>query len=56
MCQDIPRMQDFAPFTSELMGALSGPRTPGRKDHLTSEVGKPALRAWMDNQTIFWTT
>jgi len=29
---------------------------PGRKDHLASEVGRPALRAWLDNQTIFWTT
>ena len=24
-------MQDFAPFTPELLGALSGPQTPGRK-------------------------
>jgi hypothetical protein len=23
-------MQDFAPFTPELLGALSGPQTPGR--------------------------
>jgi hypothetical protein len=30
---------------------LSG--TPSRKDHLASEVGKPALRAWLNNQTIF---
>ena len=33
-------MQDFAPFTPDLLGALSGPPTPGRKDHLASEVGK----------------
>jgi hypothetical protein len=26
MCQDIARIQDFAPFTPELLGALSGPR------------------------------
>jgi hypothetical protein len=26
------------------------------KDHLASEVGKPALQPWLDNQTIFWTT
>jgi hypothetical protein len=43
MSQEMPRMQDFAPFTPELLGALSG--TPSRKDHLASEVGKPALRA-----------
>ena len=36
----MPRMQDFAPFTPDLLGALSGPPTPGRKDHLASEVGK----------------
>ena len=43
MCQDMPRMQDFAPFTPELLRALGAP--PGRKDHLVSEVGKPALQA-----------
>jgi hypothetical protein len=47
MCQDMPRMQDFAPFTPELLRALGAP--PGRKDHLVSEVGKPALQAWLDN-------
>ena len=35
MCQDMSRMQDFAPFT---------PRASGRKDHLASEVGKSASR------------
>jgi hypothetical protein len=25
MCQDMPRMQYFAPFTTELLGAISGP-------------------------------
>jgi hypothetical protein len=25
MCQDMPRMQDFAPFTPELLGAAKGP-------------------------------
>ena len=39
MCQDMPRMQDFAPFTPELL-------TPSRKDHLVSEgfaglIGQP---------------
>jgi hypothetical protein len=40
MCQDMPRMQDFAPFTPELLGALSGPRLQGppRKK-----------RVWLDN-------
>ena len=30
-CQESATMQDFAPFTPELLGALSGPQTPGRK-------------------------
>ena len=30
----MPRMQDFAPITPELLGALSGPQTPGREGHL----------------------
>ena len=34
MFQEMPRMQDFAPFTPELLGALSGPQIPGRKRHL----------------------
>jgi hypothetical protein len=30
-CQEKPRMQDFSPFTPELLGALSlDPQTPGR--------------------------
>jgi len=45
MCQEMARMQDFAPFTPELLGALSSPPTPGHKDHLASEVGKPTLWA-----------
>ena len=45
MCQDMPTMQDFAPFTPQLLEAISGPPTPGRKDNFASEVGKPALRA-----------
>jgi hypothetical protein len=49
MCQDMPRMQDFAPFTTELLGAISGPLSPGHKDYLASEVGKSASRAWLDN-------
>lgn len=28
--QEIAGMQDFAPFTPELLWALSGPQTPGR--------------------------
>jgi hypothetical protein len=32
MCQDMPRMQDFAPFTPELLEALSGLQTPGHQD------------------------
>ena len=31
MSQEIARTQDFASFTPELLGALSGPQTPGRK-------------------------
>jgi hypothetical protein len=27
-CQEKPRMQDFSPFTPELLGALSDPQTP----------------------------
>jgi hypothetical protein len=27
-CQERPRMQDFAPFIPELLGALSGPQNP----------------------------
>jgi hypothetical protein len=29
--QEIARMQDFAPFTPELLGAFSDPQTPCRK-------------------------
>ena len=29
--QEIARMQDFAPFTPELLGALGGPQTPRPK-------------------------
>jgi hypothetical protein len=28
MCQETPRMQDFAPFTLQLLGALVAHRTP----------------------------
>ena len=35
-CQERPRMQDFAPFIPELLGALSGPQTPGRKGRRAS--------------------
>ena len=38
--QERPRMQDFAPFTPELLGALSGPQTPGRKATSLREVGR----------------
>ena len=30
-CHESARKQDLAPFTRELIGALSGPQTPGRK-------------------------
>ena len=33
-------MQDFTPFTPELLGALSGPQTPGHMDTSQSEVSK----------------
>ena len=42
MCQDMPRMQDFVPFTPELLEVLSDPKTPG---HKTCEVGKHASQA-----------
>jgi hypothetical protein len=32
-CQERPRMQDFAPFIPELLGALSGPQIRGCKGH-----------------------
>ena len=38
MCLHIARMQDFAPNTPELLGALSGPKTPGRKNTSRCEV------------------
>ena len=34
MCQDMPRMQDFAPFNPELLGALSGPPTKDLKMYI----------------------
>ena len=34
-------MQDFAPFTPELLGALSGPRPPAMKASSLCEVGDP---------------
>jgi hypothetical protein len=37
-------MQDFAPFTPELMEALSGPPTPDRTATALCAVGQPALR------------
>jgi hypothetical protein len=33
-CQEKPRMQDFAPFIPELLGALSGPQTPEQARHV----------------------
>ena len=38
-CLQIARVQDFAPNTPELLGALSGPQTPGRKSTSPCEVG-----------------
>ena len=38
MCLQIARMQDFAPNTPELLGALSGPQTPGRNSTSRCEV------------------
>jgi hypothetical protein len=35
-------MQDFAPFTPQLMGALSDPQTPGRTATAHCAVGQPA--------------
>ena len=46
-------MQDFAPFTPELLGALSAPPTPGRKDHHASEVGNDILRVGKSRQSKF---
>jgi hypothetical protein len=37
MCQDMPRMQDFAPFPRSASGGLERPQIPGRKDHLASD-------------------
>ena len=41
-------MQDFAPFTPELLGALSGPQTPGRKATSLREAdsGRHAARIY----------
>ena len=39
-CQERPRMQDFAPFIPELLGALNGPQTPGRKGPGQARRGK----------------
>ena len=38
MCLQNARMRDFAPNTPELLGALSGPQTPGRKSTSRCEV------------------
>jgi len=51
MCQEIARIQDFAPFTPELLGALSGPQNPGRKGHLTSRGGRLASQVFPQNLT-----
>jgi hypothetical protein len=37
-CQEKPRMQDFSPFTPELLGVLSDPQTPGHKGISLCEV------------------
>ena len=38
--QEMPRMQDFAPFTPEPLGALSSPQTTRRRRHLaTRDLG-----------------
>jgi hypothetical protein len=39
--EEMARLHIFAPFNPELQGALSGPQTPGRKDHLTGLIGQP---------------
>ena len=45
--QETARMQDFAPFSPELLGALSGPQTPGRKGHLASRGGTLASQVFL---------
>jgi len=40
MSLEMPRMQDFTPFTPELLGVLIGPQTPGRIDTSLCEVWK----------------
>jgi len=37
-------MQDFVPFTPELLGALSGHQTPGHTATALCAVGQPASR------------
>ena len=44
MCQEIARIQDFAPFTPELLGAL---RDPGRKGQLASRGGRLASQNFL---------
>ena len=44
------RMQDFAPNTPELLGTLSGPQTPCRKNQAASRLDRedPSLRkSWI---------
>ena len=41
-CLQIARMQDFAPNTPELLGALSGPQTPGRRSDSLRESNPPS--------------
>jgi hypothetical protein len=42
--QESARMQDFAPFTPELTGALSFPQTPGRTATALCAVGQHVSR------------
>ena len=51
-CLQIARMQDFAPNTPELLGALSGPQTPGRNE---SNPPQSFLATGMDLKLcIYW--
>ena len=43
-CLEIARLQDFAPNTQGLLGALSGPQNPAVSNELPSE--NFCLRAW----------
>ena len=42
-CQERLRMQDFAPFIPELLGALCGPQIPGHKGHRRTAVPSTSI-------------